>query len=51
MNRILIADDENDIRNLLKISWREQGIPTHGAKRKEAWDLLTAQMSTWPFST
>jgi DNA-binding response OmpR family regulator len=44
MNRILIADDENDIRNLLKISLEEQGYTVFTAKNgKEAWDILTAQ--------
>jgi len=44
MIRILIADDENDIRNLIKISLEEQGYTVLTAQNgKEAWDILTAQ--------
>lgn len=41
---ILIADDENDIRNLIKISLEENGYTALTAQNgKEAWDILTAQ--------
>ena len=41
---ILIADDENDIRNLVKISLEENGYTVLTAKNgKEAWDILAAQ--------
>ncbi|HPK15368.1 MAG TPA: response regulator transcription factor [Clostridia bacterium] len=41
---ILIADDENDIRNLIKISLEENGYTTLTAQNgKQAWDILTAQ--------
>ncbi|NLK35648.1 MAG: response regulator transcription factor, partial [Gracilibacteraceae bacterium] len=41
---ILIADDENDIRNLVKISLEENGYTVLTAKDgKEAWDILAAQ--------
>jgi len=41
---ILIADDENDIRNLVKISLEENGYTVLTAKNgKEAWDILTTQ--------
>jgi len=38
---ILIADDENDIRNLIKISLEENGYTVLTAQNgKEAWDIL-----------
>jgi len=38
---ILVADDENDIRNLLKISLEENGYTVLTAKNgREAWDIL-----------
>jgi len=38
---ILIADDENDIRNLIKISLEENGYTVLTAKNgKEAWEIL-----------
>jgi DNA-binding response OmpR family regulator len=41
---ILIADDENDIRNLVKISLEENGYTVLTAQNgKEAWDILTSQ--------
>lgn len=41
---ILIADDENDIRNLVKISLEENGYTVLTAQNgKEAWDILTTQ--------
>jgi DNA-binding response OmpR family regulator len=41
---ILIADDENDIRSLIKISLEENGYSVFTAKNgKEAWDILTTQ--------
>jgi len=41
---ILIADDENDIRNLIKISLEENGYNVLTAQNgKEAWDILMAQ--------
>jgi len=41
---ILIADDEKDIRNLVKISLEENGYNVLAAENgKEAWDILTAQ--------
>ena len=41
---ILIADDEEDIRNLIKISLEENGYTVLTAQNgKEAWDILTAQ--------
>lgn len=41
---ILIADDENDIRNLIKISLEENGYTVLTAQNgKEAWDILTNQ--------
>ena len=41
---ILIADDESDIRNLIKIGLEESGYTVLTAQNgKEAWDLLTAQ--------
>jgi len=41
---ILIADDEIDIRNLLKISLEENGYTVLTAQNgKEAWDILKAQ--------
>lgn len=41
---ILIADDENDIRNLIKISLEENGYNVLTAQNgKEAWDILAAQ--------
>ena len=41
---ILIADDESDIRNLIKISLEENGYTVLTAQNgKEAWDILTAQ--------
>ncbi|HHW47477.1 MAG TPA: response regulator transcription factor [Clostridiaceae bacterium] len=41
---ILIADDENDIRNLIKISLEENGYTVLTAQNgKEAWDILTTQ--------
>jgi CheY-like chemotaxis protein len=52
MINILIADDENDIRNLIKISLEENGYTVLTAKNgKEAWDILTAQHSIWPYLT
>ena len=42
--KILIADDESDIRNLIKISLEENGYTVLTAGNgKEAWDLLTTQ--------
>ncbi|WP_089610990.1 response regulator transcription factor [Dehalobacterium formicoaceticum] len=42
--KILIADDEIDIRNLIKISLEENGYTVLAAQNgKEAWDILTAQ--------
>jgi DNA-binding response OmpR family regulator len=41
---ILIADDEKDIRNLVKISLEENGYTVLTAGNgKEAWDILTSQ--------
>ncbi len=41
---ILIADDEMDIRNLIKISLEEAGYTAVTAQNgKEAWDILTEQ--------
>jgi len=41
---ILIADDEQDIRNLVKISLEENGYTVLTAENgKEAWDILTTQ--------
>ena len=41
---ILVADDENDIRNLVKISLEENGYTVLTAQNgKEAWDILAAQ--------
>ena len=41
---ILIADDENDIRNLVKISLEENGYTVLAAQNgKEAWDILMSQ--------
>lgn len=41
---ILIADDENDIRNLIKISLEENGYTVLTAQNgKEAWDILMTQ--------
>jgi len=41
---ILIADDENDIRNLVKISLEENGYTVLTAQNgKEAWDILKKQ--------
>ncbi|NLM60793.1 MAG: response regulator, partial [Clostridiales bacterium] len=41
---ILIADDENDIRNLIKISLEENGYTVLTAQNgKEAWDILTSR--------
>lgn len=41
---ILIADDENDIRNLVKISLEESGYTVLTAQNgKEAWDILASQ--------
>jgi len=41
---ILVADDEDDIRNLVKISLEENGYTVLTAQNgKEAWDILTAQ--------
>ena len=41
---ILIADDEQDIRNLVKISLEENGYTVFTAQNgKEAWDILTAE--------
>jgi len=40
---ILIADDENDIRNLIKISLEENGYNVLTAQNgKEAWDILVS---------
>ena len=42
--KILIADDEEDIRNLIKISLEENGYTVLTAQNgKEAWDILTAR--------
>jgi DNA-binding response OmpR family regulator len=42
--KILIADDEEDIRNLIKISLEENGYTVLTAQNgKEAWDILTAE--------
>lgn len=44
MINILIADDENDIRNLIKNSLEENGYTALTAPNgKEAWDILTKQ--------
>jgi DNA-binding response OmpR family regulator len=41
---ILVAEDEGDIRNLLKMSLEESGYTVIAAKDgKEAWDILQAQ--------
>lgn len=41
---ILIADDENDIRNLVKISLEENGYTVLAAQNgREAWDILTTR--------
>lgn len=41
---ILIADDEKDIRNLIKISLEENGYTVLTAQNgKEAWDILCTQ--------
>lgn len=41
---ILIADDEKDIRNLIKISLAENGYTAFTAQNgKDAWDILTTQ--------
>ena len=41
---ILIADDENDIRNLVKISLEENGYTVLTAQNgREAWDILTTR--------
>jgi len=41
---ILIADDENDIRNLVKLSLEENGYTVLTAQNgKEAWDILSTQ--------
>lgn len=41
---ILIADDESDIRNLIKISLEENGYTVLTAENgKEAWDIFTTQ--------
>ena len=41
---ILITDDENDIRNLVKISLEENGYTVLAAQNgKEAWDILMSQ--------
>jgi len=41
---ILIADDENDIRNLIKISLEENGYNVLTAQNgKEAWDIIRAE--------
>lgn len=41
---ILVADDEEDIRNLVKISLEENGYTVLTAQNgKEAWDILAAQ--------
>ncbi|MGI5886623.1 MAG: response regulator transcription factor [Syntrophomonadaceae bacterium] len=41
---ILIADDENDIRNLIKMSLEENGYTVLTAQNgKEAWDILMTQ--------
>ena len=40
---ILIADDEEDIRNLIKISLEENGCTVFTAQNgREAWDILSA---------
>jgi len=42
---ILIADDENDIRNLIKISLEENGYTVFTAQNgREAWDILASQI-------
>lgn len=42
--KILIADDEEDIRNLIKISLEENGYTVLTAQNgKEAWDILVSQ--------
>lgn len=42
--RILIADDEDDIRNLIKISLEENGYTVLTAKNgKEAWDIFQTE--------
>ena len=44
MINILIADDESDIRNLIKISLTENGYTALTAQNgKEAWDILSTQ--------
>ncbi|MFY9324356.1 MAG: response regulator transcription factor [Syntrophomonadaceae bacterium] len=41
---ILVADDENDIRNLIKMSLEENGYTVLTAQNgKEAWDILMTQ--------
>jgi DNA-binding response OmpR family regulator len=41
---ILIADDEEDIRNLIKISLEENGYTVFAAQNgREAWDILASQ--------
>lgn len=41
---ILIADDENDIRNLVKISLEENGYTVLTAQNgKEAWEIISSQ--------
>ena len=41
---ILIADDEADIRNLIKISLEEHGYTVLAAQNgKEAWELFSTQ--------
>jgi DNA-binding response OmpR family regulator len=42
---ILIADDENDIRNLVKLSLEENGYTVLTAQNgKEAWDILASKV-------
>lgn len=42
--RILVADDENDIRNLLRISLEENSYTVFAAENgKEAWEIITSQ--------
>lgn len=44
MINILIADDENDIRNLIKVSLEENGYNVLTAQNgREAWDILMTQ--------
>jgi DNA-binding response OmpR family regulator len=42
--KILVADDESDIRNLLRISLEENGYTVYTAQNgKEAWDIISSE--------